>query len=322
MAAKAQATFAELEYGAKKRKTRRERFLERMERLVPWEELEDAIRPHYPKTPKLGRGRRPYRLSAMLRTHCVQLFYNLSDPGMEDMLYEVEPVRRFAGLRLEALPDETTILKFRHLLEEHGLGEKLMAAINASLATRGLTLREGTVVDASIVAAPSSTKNRAGARDPEMRQTKKGNQWHFGMKMHVGSDAETGVAHSLAATAANESDVAHAHRLLHGGEKRAWGDSGYRGVEKRAENRGRGVEWLVAMRPSERRRLDADGEEARREKEKASIRAKAEHPFFYVKRMFGYRKARYRGLHKNTQRIALLLGFANLLIAERSLAAA
>ena len=322
MEAAAQASFAELEYGAKKRKTRREKFLERMERmerLVPWKELEDAVRPHYPKTPT-GRGRRPYPLSAMLRVHCVQLFHNVSDPGMEDMLYEVEPVRRFAGLKLEALPDETTILKFRHLLEKHGLEEKPMATINASLAARGLTLREGTV-DASIVAAPTSTKNRAGARDPEMHQTKKGNQRHFGMKMHVGSDAETGVAHSLATTAANESDVAHAHRLLHGKEKRAWGDAGYQGVEKRPENRGRGVEWRVAMRPGRRRRLDADGEEARREKEKASIRAKAEHPFFYVKRMFGYGKVRYRGLRKNTQRIALLLGFANLLIAERRLAA-
>ena len=313
-----QATFSELEHDAKKRKTRRERFLERMEGLVPWRELEELIRPHYPKA---GRGRHPYPLSSMLRVHCVQLFYNMSDPGMEDMLYEVESVRRFAGLRMDALPDETTILKFRHLLEEHDLGEELKAAIDGCLESRGLSLREGTVVDASIVEAPSSTKNRSGERDPEMRQTKKGNQWHFGMKMHVGSDAETGIAHSFAATAANESDVAHAHRLLHGGEKRAWGDAGYRGVEKREENRGSDVEWLVAMRPGKRRQLDANGEEERREKEKASIRAKAEHPFFYVKRMFGYRKVRYRGLHKNKQRIALLLGFANLLIAERSLAA-
>ena len=313
-----QATFAELEYDAKKRKTRREKFLERMDGLVPWRELEDLIRPHYPKA---GRGRRPYPLSSMLRVHCVQLFYNMSDPGMEDMLYEVESVRRFAGLRLDALPDETTILKFRHLLEDHGLGEGLKAGIDRSLESRGLSLREGTVLDASIVDAPSSTKNRKGERDPEMRQTKKGNQWYFGMKMHVGSDAETGIAHSLAVTAANESDVAHAHRLLHGGEKRAWGDSGYQGVEKREENRGRGVDWQVAMRPGKRRLLDADGDEERREKEKASIRAKSEHPFFYVKQVFGYRKVRYRGLHKNRQRIALLLGFANLLVAERRLAA-
>ncbi len=314
-----QATFAELEYGAKKKKTRREKFLERMDGLIPWKELEDVIEPHYPKGS--GRGRRPYRLSAMLRVHCVQLFYNLSDPGMEDMLYEVEPVRRFAGLTLDALPDETTILKFRHLLEKYGLGERLMASINDCLASRGLTLREGTVVDASIVEAPSSTKNRAGKRDPEMHQTRKGKQWYFGMKMHVGSDAQTGVAHSFTATPANESDVAHAHRLVHGEEKVVWGDAGYQGVEKRPENRGRDVEWRVAMRPGLRRRLAADGEEARREKNKASVRAKAEHPFFYVKRVFGYGKVRYRGLHKNGPRIALLLGLANLLIAERSLAA-
>ena len=277
MSEAAQSTFAELEYAAKKRKTRREKFLERMEGLVPWSELEEAIRPHYPKA---GRGRRPYALSSMLRVHCVQLFYNLSDPGMEDMLYEVESVRRFAGLGLPALPDETTILNFRHLLERHGLGEVLLSAINASLASRGLTLREGTVMDASLVEAPSSTKNRSGKRDPEMRQTKKGNQWHFGMKMHVGADAETGVSHSFAATSANESDVAHAHRLLHGGERRVRADAGYRGVEKREENQGRGVDWRVAMRPGLRRQLEAGGEEALREKEKASVRAKAEHPFF------------------------------------------
>ena len=209
----------------------------------------------------------------------------------------MEPVRRFAGLTLDALPDETTILKFRYLLEKYGLGERLMASLNDCLASRGLTLREGTVVDASLVEAPSSTKNRAGKRDPEMHQTRKGKQWYFGMKMHVGSDAHTGVAHSFTATPANESDVAHAHRLVHGEEKR------------------------VAMRPGLRRRLASDGEEVRREKNKASVRAKAEHPLFYVKRVFGYGKVRYRGLHNNGQRIALLLGLANLLIAERSLAA-
>ena len=312
------ATFSELEHDAKKRKTRREKFLERMEGLVPWRELEELIRPHYPKA---GRGRHPYPLSSMLRVHCVQLFYNMSDPGMEDMLYEVESVRRFAGLGMDALPDETTILKFRHLLERHDLGEGLKAGIDRRLESQGLSLREGAVVDASIVEAPSSTKNRGGERNPEMRQTKKGNQWHFGMKMHVGSDAETGIARSFVATGANESDVAHAHRLPHGEEKRAWGDSGCQGVERREENLGRDVDWRVAMRPGKRRRLDAESDEERREKEKTSIRAKAEHPFFYVKRVFGYAKVRCRGLHKNTQRIALLLGFANLLIAERRLAA-
>ena len=206
----AQASFAELEHDLKKRRTRRELFLEKMDKLVPWERLERRIEPFYAKA---GRGRRPYPLSVMLRVHCVQLFYNLSDPGMEDLLYEVESVRRFVGLRLtEALPDETTILNFRHLLEKHGLGEGLFEEINAHLASRGHRLRTGTIVDASIIDAPSSTKNRRRARDPEMHQTKKGKQWYFGMKAHIGVDAGSGLAHSLTTTAANASDVTQRER--------------------------------------------------------------------------------------------------------------
>ena len=221
----AQASFAELEHDLKKRRTRRELFLEKMDKLVPWERLERRIESFYPKA---GRGRRPYPLSVMLRVHCVQLFYNLSDPGMEDLLYEVESVRRFVGLRLtEALPDETTILNFRHLLEQHGLGEGLFEEINAHLASRGHRLRTGTIVDASIIDAPSTTKNRQRARDPEMHQTKKGKQWYFGMKAHIGVDAGSGLAHSLTTTAANASDVTQAGTLLHGGETTAWGDAGY-----------------------------------------------------------------------------------------------
>ena len=186
-----QPTFADVDYESKKRKTRREKFLERMDGLIPWERLEGRIRPFYPTA---GRGRHPYTLSAMLRVHCVQLFYNLSDPGMEDLLYDVESVRRFVGLKLsEPMPDETTILHFRHLLEEHKLGDGLFGEINRHLASQGLRLQEGTIVDASIIEAPSSTKNRAGARDPEMHQVKKGNAWHFGMKVHIGVDAQTGV---------------------------------------------------------------------------------------------------------------------------------
>ena len=235
-----QPTFADLDYEGKKRRTRREIFLERMDDLIPWEQLEGRIRPFYPKA---GRGRRPYELSAMLRIHCVQLFYNLSDPGMEDMLYEVESVRRFVGLRLSGpLPDETTILNFRHLLEEHELGEGLFEDINRHLESQGLRLREGTIVDASIIEAPSSTKNQAGERDPEMHQTKKGNEWSFGMELHIGADAETGVVHSVTTTPANVHDVTEAHRLLHGGEIRVWCDAGYQGVDKRAENRELGVE--------------------------------------------------------------------------------
>ena len=310
-----QVTFADVEYDGKKRRTRREKFLARMEELIPWERLEARIRPCYPKA---GRGRRPYPLRSMLRVRCVQLFHDLSDPGTEDMLYEIESVRRFAGLRLTGpLPDETTILNFRHLLEKHGLGRALFEEINAHLASRGYRLRAGTIVDASIVSAPSSTRNRAGKRDPEMRQTKKGKEWFFGMKAHVGVDEETGLVHSLSTTPANAHDVTEAHRVPHGGEKRVWADSGYRGAANRAEHRGREVEWRVATRPGERRRLARDGARARMERRNAAVRAKVEHPFLYLKRHFGYAKVRYRGLRKNEQRIALLLGFTNLLVAGR-----
>ncbi len=315
-----QATFADLEYVSKKRVTRREKFLARMDGLIPWERLEGRLRPFYPKE---GRGRRPYALSVMLRVHCVQLFYNLSDPGMEDLLYEVESVRRFVGLRLSGpLPDETTILKFRHLLERHGLGEVLLGGINEHLASRGLRLREGTIVDASLIEAPSSTKNKAGRRDPEMRQTKKGNQWYFGMKEHIGVDARSGVVHSLCTTAANVSDVTAAHRLLHGAERRVWGDAGYQGVGKRPENNGGAVDWRVALKPGKRRALAPDSAAAACERARASVRAKVEHPFLYLKRRFSYARVRYRGLAKNRQRIALLPGFANLMIGERHLALA
>ena len=190
------------------------------------------------------------------RIHCVQLFYNLSDPGMEDTLYDVEPVRRFVGMKLaEPLPDETTILNFRHLLEEHKLGDGLFAEIKEHLESQGLRLQEGTIVDASIIEEPSSTKNRAGARDPEMHQVKKGNEWHFGMKVHIGVDAQTGVVHSVATTPANVHDVTETPRLLHGGESQVWGDAGYLGVQKRVENRKLEVKWQVAMRPGQRRKL-------------------------------------------------------------------
>ena len=312
-----QPTFAGLEYLGKKRRTLRELFLERMDGLIPWQKLEERIRPVYAKR---GKGQRPYPLPAMLRIHCVQLFYNLSDPGMEDLLYEAESVRRFVGLNLtEALPDETAILNFRHLLERHELGKGLLEEINAHLESQRLRLREGTIVDASIIEAPSSTKNRSGERDPEMHQTKKGNQWHFGMKAHIGVDADTGIVHSMSTTAANAHDVTEAHNLLHGGETQVWCDAGYQGVHKREENLGREVEWQVAMGPGKRRKLDPESAEALSEKHKASVRAKVEHPFLKVKRIFGYAKVRYRGLAKNTERLALLFGLGNLLTAEGQL---
>ena len=312
-----QPTFADLEYQGKKRKTRRELFLQRMDGLIPWQRLEQRIRPVYAKP---GKGRRPYPLPVMLRIHRVQLFYNLSAPGMEDLLYEAESVRRFVGLSLsEALPDETTILNFRHLLERHQLGKGLLEEINAHPESQGLRLREGTIVDAGIIEAPSSTKNLAGERDPEMHQTKKGNQWHFGMKAHIGVDSETGIVHSLSATAANVHDVTQAHGLLHGGETQVWCDAGYQGVHKREENLGREIDRQAAMRPGKRRKLDPESAEAVSEKCKASVRAKVEHPFLKVKRVFGYAKVRYRGLAKNTERLALLFGLGNLLTAEGQL---
>ncbi len=313
-----QRSFGSVEYEHKKVKTRRQRFLERMERLVPWETLEERIAPVYPKP---GRGRRPYPLRVMLRIHCLQLWFNLSDPGMEQELYDSRSMLEFAGLSLsEPIPDETTILNFRHLLERHRLGTELFATINAQLAERGLLVREGTIVDSTIISAPSSTKNRERARDPEMHQTRKGRQWYFGMKLHTGTDARSGLVHSMHTTAANVSDVTEARRLLHGGEAEAWGDAGYQGVEKRPEHAGSAVRWRVALRPGLRRRLAPGSAEAVAEREKASLRAKAEHPFLYVKRRFGYAKVRYRGLEKNRQRLALLLGFANLLRAAPQLA--
>jgi len=312
-----QPTFSDLEYQGKKRKTRRELFLERVDRLIPWQKLEGRTQPFYPKA---GRGRHPYPLSVMLRVHCVQLFYNLSDPGMEDLLYESDPVRRFVGLKLTGpLPDETTILHFRHLLEQHHLGQGLLEEINAHLESLGLKLREGTIVDATIIEEPSSTKNRNKERDPEMRQTKKGNQWHFGMKAHIGVDSETGIVHSLSTTAAKVHDIKETPHLLHGGETMVWGDAGYQGVHKRKESLELEVEWRVAMRPGQRRKLELDSDAARWEKAKASVRAKVEHPFLRLKRVFGYGKVRYRGLAKNTERLALLFGLGNLLTAEGQL---
>ena len=313
-----QPSFADLDYQHKRRRTRREEFVERMDSLIPWQKLESRIEPHYFRG---ERGRRPYPLSVMLRVHIVQLCYNLSDPAMEDLLYEAESVRRFAGVRLsEPIPDESTILHFCHLLERHQLGQGLFAEIKGHLQEQGVQLREGTIVDATIIEAPSSTKNRTGQRDPEMRQVKKGNQYHFGMKLHIGVDARTGVVHSLSTTSANVHDVTQAHRLLHGGEQQVWGDAGYIGVQKREENLGLVVDWQVAMKPGQRRKLEPESPAALAEKDKASIRAKVEHPFLDVKRIFGYAKVRYRGLAKNTERMALLLGLSNLRRAQTFMA--
>lgn len=312
-----QLTFSEAEYTHKKRKTRREKFLEQMDRLIPWKQLEKKVARYYPKP---GNGRRPYALSVMLRVHCMQLFYNLSDPAMEDALYEIESMRRFAGLRLsESLPDESTILNFRHLLEKHQLGKAMLKEVNKHLERQGLLLREGTIVDASIISAPTSTKNQSGKRDPDMHQTKKGNEWHFGMKMHIGVDASSGVIHSLETTSANVHDITQTEHLLHGKEETCWGDAGYQGVHKRDEFKETSLDWEIAVRPGKRQHLS--DEDQLKEKRKASVRAKVEHPFRVIKQQFGYGKVRYRGLAKNNNRLQMLSAFVNLLRCQNGLLA-
>jgi len=227
-----QMSFTDAEYGIKRKQTRREIFFAEMDRVVPWKEIEGLIEPVYPKA---GNGRRPYELSAMLRIDFMQQWYGLSNPAMEEALYEIASMRRFAGLSLAkgSVPDETTILNFQHFLESHGLAAQIFEAVNSYLASRGLRLSKGTIVDATIIAAPSSTKNALGTRDSEMHQTKKGNEWHFGMKAHIGVDAETGLVCSLAGTSANVHDITQAESLLHGHETDVFADAEYRGIEKK-----------------------------------------------------------------------------------------
>ena len=316
-----QSTFSELEYSAKKRVTRRDRFLAELEALTPWAKLVAKIEPFYPKG---ERGRPPIGLERMLRLYLAQQCLGLSDEGAEDALYDSQAIRRFVGVDLarEAAPDATTLLKFRRLLEAHQLTKSIFDTINRHLAAKGLLLKEGTVVDATLIAAPPSVKNRDQARDPDMHQTKKGNQWHFGMKAHIGADADSGIVHTVVATPANVNDVTQAHALLHGREKDVHGDAGYTGVEKRQENQGRAVTWHIAMRPGKRRALP-DTELGvlldRLEQVKASIRAKVEHPFHIIKNLFRHRKTRYRGLAKNTAQLYALFGLANLFIVKRRL---
>lgn len=315
-----QTSFSEYEYANKKRVTRRDRFLGEIEVMTPWGELVAAIEKHYPKGG--GRGRPPIGLERMLRMYIVQNCLGLSDEGVEDAIYDSQAIRRFVGIDLgrEAAPDATTLLKFRRLLEDKQLTDVIFTTINAHLAAKGLFLRRGTVVDATIIAAAPSTKNESGERDPEMHQSKKGNEWHFGMKAHVGVDAESGLVHTVAGTAANVADVTQAQALLHGDEEDVFADAGYQGVEKREENIGVPVNWHVAMRPGKRRALPKHGVGEKLEwieQIKASVRAKVEHPFHVVKNLFRHRKTRYRGLAKNTAQLLTLFGMANLMLARR-----
>lgn len=293
------------------RATRKAEFLMRMEKLMPWAEFCALIEPHYPKA---GNGRPPVGLERILRMYCIANWFNLSDEACEDSLYDVAVFREFCRIDLgrERVPDATTLLKFRHLLEEHKLGAALFAKVGELLMANGMRLSGGTIVDATLIAAPPSTKNEEKARDPEMHQVKKGNQWHFGMKVHIGADSKTGLVHSASVTAANVHDSHEVPNLLHGKETRFYGDSAYRGKAQR--------ERLKALAPrakdcTNKRAYrnaplsDADKETNRR---KSGIRAKVEHPFLTLKRLWGFAKARYRGLAKNANRAFAMLAMLNV----------
>ena len=315
-----QKSFSDLEYAAKKKLTRRDRFLAKIDNVTPWSQLHELIAPFYPKVE--GAGRPPIGLARMLRMYVAQQCFGLSDEGIEDAIYDSQAIRAFVGIDLnrESAPDATTLLKFRRLLEKHELTRMIFETINGHLAAQGLMMREGTIVDATLIAAPPSTKNKDKKRDPEMHQSKKGNDWHFGLKAHIGVDVASGLVHTVIGTAGNVSDVTQAHALLHGDEVAAMGDAGYQGVEKREESLGKKVTWHVAMKRSKRKALPNNKLGRMTEKLehlKASVRAKVEHPFHVVKNLFKHRKARYRGLAKNTAQLFTLFGFANLVLAGR-----
>ena len=317
-----QRSFAECDGFRKQRKvTRREAFLAEMDRVVPWRRLMAVIEPHYPTA---GNGRKPYPLGTMLRIHLLQHWYGYSDPGMEEALHDIAVLRRFAGLDAgeSRMPDETTILNFRHLLEAHQLAERVFQEVVSLLAERGLILREGTIVDATLIAAAPSTKNQARARDPEMTSSKKGNQWHFGMKAHIGVDTAQGLVHTVEATTGKVSDYSMAETLLHGDEATAHGDRGY-ADKTREPDRAREVEdvgprWFVPFK--RQKGCDTTPEQKRLNRLLAALRSAVEHPFRVLKRQFGYTKVRYRGLFKNEQHLFSQFALVNLYLARHALA--
>ncbi len=304
------------------KRTRKREFLDEMDRVIPWSQLLALIAPHAPagKT-----GRPPFAAEVMLRIHLLQQFFGHSDPAMEEALHDIPLYREFAQLDVGTtrLPDESTILRFRHLLEAHDLGAQILEAVNAQLQRQGLLLKTGTVVDATLIAAPSSTKNAKGERDPERHQTQKANPWHFGMKGHIGVDADSGLVHTVVGTRANAHDVTQASALLHGEESDVFADSGDRGVHKREEviEDHAQVSWHVAMMPSHRKALDKDTPMGAildaLEKTKARIRAQVEHPFRVIKCQFGHRKTRYRGLAKNTSQLLVMFALSNLWMVRK-----
>jgi IS5 family transposase len=315
-----QKTFASIAFEQKKKQTRRERFLSEMDGLIPWSALLSVIDPHYPKPGR--RGRQPMPLETMLRIYFMQQWYALSDPAMEDALLEIESMRRFAHLDLmdEALPDETTILNFRHLLEKHGLTQQMMQLINELLQSRGCLLKGGTIVDATIIHASPSTKNRDRQRDPEMHQTKKGNQWYFGLKVHVGADAQSGLVHTVGVTPAHVADVTALPHLLREEDRALFGDKGYVNNKLKGYAHRAGVFWGVSLKACPGRAL---GEAQKRFNRKmSSVRARVEHVFRVMKCQFGYRKVRYKGIAKNAAQVFSLIALANLYLARRKLSGA
>ena len=308
-----QQTFAELAWKSKGKVTRRERFLSEMNQIIPWGLLIELIEPFYPKA---GRGRQPLGLEKMLRIHLLQIWFDLSDPQAEDAIYDSESMRRFAGVELsdDVVPDESTILRFRHLLEKHKLTEAMFEQINGVLEEKGLLLRSGTIVDATMIAAPSSTKNSTNSRDPEMRQAKKGKTWHFGMKVHVGTDRR-GVVHSLVTTHAAAADIKQMDALLHGDEREVFGDQAYWKEADRQRLRAQGVKYRVNRRGTHHRPLTEHQKKINQSRSRT--RARGEHAFRIVKQLWGFAKVRYRGLMKNTARVFTTFAMANLYLVRR-----
>ena len=319
-----QLSFAQAEYATKRKVTRRERFLGEMEQVVPWSALIAALAPYYFPNAGTGRGRRPIGLERMLRMYFLQQWYTLADEALEDAIYDSQALRNFVGIDLgtESVPDATTLLQFRHLLEKHDLTKTIFETVNSHLRERGLLLNKGTLTDATILAAPSSTKNQEKARDPEMHQTRKGNQWYFGMKAHIGADGDSGLVHTVVGTAANIADVSQTEHLLHGEEEVVFADAGYIGAEKREALKDKPVKWRIAMKRGKLKAM-AEGpikELTRRaERLKAQLRSRVEHPFHIIKNLFGHRKVRYKGLAKNTAQLHTLFALANLVTAKKAL---
>lgn len=310
-----QRTFASIAWNGKGKVTRRERFLGEMDAVIPWSRLLRLIEPHYPKA---GQGRQPLGLEKMLRIYFLQQWFNLSDPQAEDAIYDSESMRRFAGVELgeEAVPDETTILRFRHLLEQHGLTQAIFDSINGLLEERRLLLRSGTIVDATIIAAPSSTKNASASRDPEMKQARKGKNWHFGMKLHIGAD-KRGIVHTVRATAANVADITQLPELLHGQERELFGDQAYWKEDDREFLEEWGMRYRVNRRPTSQRPLSERWRLINRARSRT--RARGEHAFRVLKQLWGFAKVRYRGLAKNLARAQTMFALANLYQVRRQL---